>query len=54
MGKAVTVTINGRVLTARAPKSAAQAYAFRTTAGKKLVVVKVDGVVVATRTVTVK
>jgi hypothetical protein len=54
MGKAVTVTINGRVLTARAPKSAAQAYAFRTTSGKTTVVVKVDGVVVASRTVTVK
>ena len=53
-GKAVTVTVNGRVLTPRAPNAAAQLYRFRATAGKTTVVVKVDGVTVASRTVTVK
>jgi hypothetical protein len=53
-GKAVTVTVNGRVLTPRAPNAAAQLYRFRATAGKTTVVVKVGGLTVATRTVTVK
>jgi hypothetical protein len=53
-GKAVTVTVNGRVLTPRAPNVAAQLFRFRATAGKTTVVVKVDGVTVSSRTVSVK
>ncbi|AOY56538.1 hypothetical protein [Candidatus Rhodoluna planktonica] len=54
-GKAVTVTINGRVYTPRLPSAAAQWYTFRGfSAGAKSVVVKVAGKTVATRTVTVK
>ena len=53
-GKAVTVIVNGRVLTPRAPNSAAQLFRFRAGAGKTTVVVQVDGVTVASRTVTVK
>ena len=53
-GKAVTVTVNGRVLTPRAPNVAAQLFRFRAAAGKTTVVVKVDGVTVSSRTVSVK